>query len=80
MGFRVVWRGKFGQESSQLIDELARARLVADSLASRNSRRTIVHVIDAKTNKIVYSTFHESAMKPAGSRSGSGPKSPSSSI
>ena len=56
MAFRVVWPGKFGEERSGLVDELAVARLVADALASY---RPIVYVIDAETGGKVYSTRHQ---------------------
>ena len=54
MSFRVVWPGRFGEESSQVIDELEPARLFADSLASR--KKVVAHVVDAGSNETVYST------------------------
>ncbi len=57
MAFRVVWPGRFGEESSQSMDGLEGARLIADALTSYLK---IVYVIDADTNEIVYSRRHES--------------------
>ena len=56
MAFQVVWRGRLGEQRSELIDELAGARLIADALASY---QPIVFVIDAETNKRAYSRRHE---------------------
>ena len=56
MAFRVVWPGKFGEESSELVDELAGARLIADALASY---QPIIYVIDAETSKRAYSRRHK---------------------
>ena len=55
MAFRVVWPGRFGEESSQLIEGIEGARLIADALTSYLK---IVHVVDAVTNEIVYSRRH----------------------
>ncbi len=57
MAFRVVWPGRFGEDSSQLMDGLEGARLIADALTSYLK---IVYVIDAETNEIVYSRRHDS--------------------
>ncbi len=62
MTFRIVWPGKFGKESSQLIDELERARIIADSLASRKKEN--VYVIDAATRRVVYLTPKKSETAP----------------
>ena len=56
MAFQVVWRGKLGEQRSELIDELAGARLIADALASY---QPIVFVIDAVTSKRAYSRCHK---------------------
>ena len=77
MSFRVVWHGRFGEESSQLIDDLERARLIADWLASR--KKTVVYVVDVEANKTVYSVSHRPAERSTGSRSVSRPSGPSSS-
>ena len=58
VAFRVVCSGKLGNESSQLIEELERASIIADSLAGR--RKENVHVIDAATGWVVYSMFQDS--------------------
>ena len=55
MAYQVVWPGKFGEERSELVDELAGARLIADALASY---QPIVYVIDAETSKRAYSRRH----------------------
>jgi hypothetical protein len=60
MAFRVVWPGKFGEESSELVDELAGARLIADALASY---QPIVYVVDAETRKRAYSRRHKPETK-----------------
>ena len=54
MSFRIVWYGRFGKETSQLIEELARARIIADALASRT--KLSVYIIDESTKDIVYLT------------------------
>ncbi len=51
MAFRVCWPGRFGEESSELIDGLECARLIADG---RASYLKTVYVIDEGTNEIVY--------------------------
>ena len=51
MAFRACWPGKSGEESSELVDGLEGARLVADALASYLKT---VYVIDEETNEIVY--------------------------
>lgn len=56
MAFRVVWPGRSGEDSSQLIDGLEGARLIADALTSYLK---IVYVIDAETNEIAYSRRHD---------------------
>lgn len=58
MAFRVVWSRKLGNESSQLIEELERAWIIADSFAGR--RKENVHFIDAATGWVVYSMFQDS--------------------
>lgn len=50
MGFRIIWRGRFGDVSSQLIEELERARVIAGSLALRY--KTFVYVIGAVTERV----------------------------
>jgi hypothetical protein len=62
MAFRIVWPGRFGKESSQLIDELERARIIADSLASRKKEK--VYVIDAANRRVVYLTPKKSETAP----------------
>jgi hypothetical protein len=52
MAYRVKYRGPFGDEASEIIDELEGARLVADALVSYQET---VCVIDTETNKTVYS-------------------------
>lgn len=56
MAFRVVWPGKLGEQSSELVDELAGARLIAYALVSY---QPIVYVIDAETSQRVYSRRHK---------------------
>ena len=56
MAYQVVWPGKFREEHSELVDELAGARLIADALASY---RPIVYVIDAETGEKAYSRRHK---------------------
>ena len=78
MGFRVVWRGRFGDESSQLIDELERARVIADSLALRY--KTLVYVIDAVTERLAYLASGMGQTRPAKPRRGPRPKRPPTSM
>lgn len=77
MAFRIVWPGKFGKEGSQLIDELERARIIADALALHMKEK--VYVINAATRRVVYVTSKKSEAAPTRSRTGSAPKGPSSS-
>jgi hypothetical protein len=51
MAFRVCWPGRFGEESSELIDGLECARLITDG---RARYLKTVYVIDEGTNEIVY--------------------------
>jgi hypothetical protein len=51
MAFRVCWPGRFGEESSELINGLECARLIADG---RARYLKTVYVIDEETNEIVY--------------------------
>ena len=74
MSYRIVWHGRLGEESSQLIDELERARIIADSLAAR--KKTIVSVIDAATRNVVYSTAQRPQEAAARSRRDSEKKRP----
>ena len=53
MSFRLLWDCGFGIVSSRLVDELEPARVIADSLALR--MRVVIHVVDAESDKIVYS-------------------------
>ncbi len=69
MSYRIVWHGRFGEESSQLIDRLERARFIADALASR--KKMVVYVIDAEAKTVVYSTAQRPEVAPARSRGGS---------
>jgi hypothetical protein len=62
MAFRIVWPSKFGKETSQLIDELERARIIADALALHMTEE--VYVIDAATGRVVYLTPKESETVP----------------
>lgn len=63
MSFRVVWYGRFGEESSQLIDELDRARLIADFLAPRMNKT--IHVVDTKSHNTVYSASPTEEARPS---------------
>jgi hypothetical protein len=56
MAYQVVWPGKFGEERTEPVDELAVARLIADAIASY---RPIVYVINAETGERVYSRRHK---------------------
>jgi hypothetical protein len=56
MAYQVVWPGKFGEDRTEPVDELAVARLIADALASY---RPIVYVINAETSEKVYSRRHK---------------------
>ncbi len=77
MSFRIVWHGRFGKESSQLIDELERARFIASALALR--KKMVVYVVNVATGQTVYSAFHEPEKRPFGSRTISGRRGPPSS-
>ena len=61
MAFRVCWPGRFGEESSELIDGLECARLIADG---RASYLKTVYVIDEGTNEIVYAWSKPRASSP----------------
>ena len=56
MAYRIVWPGKCGGESSELVDGLEVARLVADALASY---QPTVRIIDATTSQSIYFRHHK---------------------
>jgi hypothetical protein len=76
MSFRIVWPGKFGKQTSQLIDQLERACLIADALALHMKQQ--VRVIDAATGRVVFVTPKGPATAPTVSHTDSAPKAPSS--
>ncbi len=61
MAFRVVCPGPLGEESSQAIEDLEGARLIADALASYMDT---VCVINTETNKTVYSRRRKAETRP----------------